>query len=80
MIKNRDTLLYFNKNALASFYPVQINFNFLPNRHTDIVTYKVKTIFHHLTKEELIEKVLANYLDQTGTFLPKEANPNTKNH
>ena len=26
----------------------------------------VNTIFHHLTKEELIEKVLANYLAQTS--------------
>ena len=24
---------------------------------------KIKTIFHHLTKEELIEKVLANHLN-----------------
>ncbi|MEE9363472.1 MAG: DEAD/DEAH box helicase [Cellulophaga sp.] len=28
---------------------------------------KVKTIFHHLTKDELIEKVLANHLIQTNT-------------
>ncbi len=26
---------------------------------------KIRTVFHHLTKEELIEKVLANYLDYT---------------
>ena len=26
---------------------------------------KIKTIFHHLTKEELVEKILANYLAQT---------------
>mgnify|MGYP003685393919 FL=1 len=25
----------------------------------------VRTVFHHLTKEELIEKVLANYLERT---------------
>ena len=25
---------------------------------------KIKTIFHHLTKEELIDKILANYLLQ----------------
>ncbi|QWX85265.1 DEAD/DEAH box helicase [Cellulophaga sp. HaHaR_3_176] len=36
---------------------------------------KIKTVFHHLTKEELIEKVLANYLDQTSSILPKEENP-----
>ena len=28
---------------------------------------KVKTVFHHLTKEELIEKVLANYVLQNKT-------------
>ena len=27
---------------------------------------KVKTIFHHLTKEELVEKVLADYVSQKG--------------
>lgn len=28
---------------------------------------KVKTIFHHLTKDELIEKLLANHLQQLNT-------------
>ncbi|MGB5480583.1 MAG: DEAD/DEAH box helicase [Eudoraea sp.] len=32
---------------------------------------KVITVFHHLTKEELIDKVLANYLAQTNTGNPK---------
>ncbi len=32
---------------------------------------KVRTVFHHLTKEELIEKVLANYLAQTNSGNPK---------
>ena len=32
---------------------------------------KVRTVFHHLTKEELIEKVLANYLTQTTISMPK---------
>ena len=27
---------------------------------------KVRTVFHHLTKEELIEKVLANHLAQSN--------------
>jgi ATP-dependent RNA helicase DeaD len=31
----------------------------------------VRTVFHHLTKEELIEKVLANYLEGTKTSQPK---------
>ena len=32
---------------------------------------QVRTIFHHLTKEELIEKVLANHLAQTSLGTPK---------
>ena len=36
---------------------------------------KIHTVFHHLTKEELIEKVLANYLAQQGT----STNPKTEN-
>lgn len=36
-----------------------------PNHEVDAeLKAKVKTIFHHLTKEELIEKLLANYLLQ----------------
>ncbi|WP_418650282.1 DEAD/DEAH box helicase [Tenacibaculum aestuariivivum] len=27
---------------------------------------KIKTIFHHLTKEELVDKILANYLAESG--------------
>ncbi|TYP71423.1 DEAD/DEAH box helicase [Aquimarina intermedia] len=30
----------------------------------------IHTIFHHLTKEELVDKVLANYLEQNATVLP----------
>lgn len=39
-----------------------------PN-HTvsEVLKAKIRTVFHHLTKEELIEKVLANYLSQTAT-------------
>ncbi|SNR33891.1 ATP-dependent RNA helicase DeaD [Lutibacter agarilyticus] len=32
---------------------------------------QVRTIFHHLTKEELIEKVLANHIAQTSLGTPK---------
>ncbi|MDB4094483.1 DEAD/DEAH box helicase, partial [Flavobacteriaceae bacterium] len=39
-----------------------------PNRTvSDKFKEQVSTVFHHLTKEELIEKVLANYLAQTGS-------------
>ena len=42
---------------------------------------KVRTVFHHLTKEELIEKVLANYLAQTriGTTTTPEPKKKKKN-
>ena len=43
-----------------------------PNRNiSDTFKTNVSTIFHHLTKEELIEKVLANYLAQTSTSQSK---------
>ncbi|QOD61376.1 DEAD/DEAH box helicase [Polaribacter haliotis] len=32
---------------------------------------QIKTIFHHLTKEELVDKILANYLAQTASNTPK---------
>jgi ATP-dependent RNA helicase DeaD len=44
-----------------------------PNREvSEDFKAKVKTIFHHLTKEELVDKILANYLAQTGTVSPKQ--------
>jgi len=33
---------------------------------------KIKTVFHHLTKEELIDKILANYLAQKGSYQKSE--------
>ena len=39
-----------------------------PNRTiSDEFRESISTVFHHLTKEELVEKVLANYLIQTAT-------------
>ena len=50
-----------------------------PNRTiSDKFRQQVSTVFHHLTKEELIDKLLANYLMNTGTTLPKETS--TKKH
>ena len=38
-----------------------------PNREvSEDFKAKIKTIFHHLTKEELVDKILANYLAQSG--------------
>jgi ATP-dependent RNA helicase DeaD len=43
-----------------------------PNRHiSETYKNKITTIFHHLTKEELIEKILADYLAQTNMGNPK---------
>lgn len=39
-----------------------------PNREvSEDFKAKIKTIFHHLTKDELVDKILANYLAQTAT-------------
>ncbi|MEO9077664.1 MAG: DEAD/DEAH box helicase [Gelidibacter sp.] len=44
-----------------------------PNREvSEDFKAKIKTIFHHLTKEELVDKILANYLIETSTA---SANP-----
>lgn len=43
-----------------------------PNREvSEDFKSKIKTIFHHLTKEELVDKILANYLAQSSTEHPK---------
>ncbi|WP_372744686.1 DEAD/DEAH box helicase [Lutibacter sp.] len=43
-----------------------------PNREvSEDFKAKIKTIFHHLTKEELVDKILANYLAQTNTTTSK---------
>jgi ATP-dependent RNA helicase DeaD len=40
---------------------------------------KIKTIFHHLTKDELVEKILANYLSQSASATTKSvATKNSK--
>ena len=43
-----------------------------PNHELDSeLKTKVKTIFHHLTKDELIEKLLANHLQQVNATIEK---------
>ena len=40
-----------------------------PNREvSEEFKTKVRTIFHHLTKEELVEKILANHIAQTTSL------------
>ena len=55
-IEDNNTLLWAKKIFKAK-----------PNRDvSEDLKGKVKTIFHHLTKEELVDKILANYLAQTN--------------
>ena len=43
-------------------------FKMKPNREvSEDFKAKIKTIFHHLTKEELVDKILAYYLAETGS-------------
>ncbi|MCX7548141.1 DEAD/DEAH box helicase [Xanthomarina sp. F1114] len=43
-----------------------------PNRElSEAYKAKIKTIFHHLTKEELVEKIIADYFSQTNIGNPK---------
>ena len=47
-------------------------FKIKPNRDvSEDFKAQIKTIFHHLTKEELVDKILANYLAQTATAKTK---------
>jgi ATP-dependent RNA helicase DeaD len=50
-----------------------------PNREvSEEFKTKIKTIFHHLTKEELVEKILANYLSSTNLVNTKPASKNKR--
>jgi ATP-dependent RNA helicase DeaD len=43
-----------------------------PNREvSEEFKEKIRTVFHHLTKEELVEKILANYLAQSANVISK---------
>jgi ATP-dependent RNA helicase DeaD len=51
-----------------------------PNHDVDAeLKTKIKTIFHHLTKDELIEKLLANYLLQNKTEIAEKPIKKFKN-
>ncbi len=44
-----------------------------PNRNIpEDFKAKVKTIFHHLTKEELVDKILSNYIAENNTIVDKQ--------
>tara|TARA_R110000796_G_scaffold88850_6_gene191957 strand:- start:13125 stop:14465 length:1341 start_codon:yes stop_codon:yes gene_type:complete len=75
-IKKADAARIEETNALLWAKKI---FKTKPNREvSEDFKNKVKTVFHHLTKEELIEKVLANYLEHTTNILPKEEAPKNK--
>ena len=77
--------IVFNKFKKADAQSIEENngllwakkiFKTKPNREvSEEFKTKVRTIFHHLTKEELVEKILANYLYQAATLNSKPEEP-----
>ncbi|MEH6771240.1 DEAD/DEAH box helicase [Maribacter arcticus] len=77
--------IVFNKFKKADAQSIEENntllwakkiFKTKPNREiSEEFKIKVRTIFHHLTKEELVEKILANYLYQAATLNSKPEEP-----
>jgi ATP-dependent RNA helicase DeaD len=62
----------------AKLWAKQI-FKTKPNQYiSEDFKTSVKTIFHHLTKDELIDKLLAHHLNQTKTVAAKEKTPKNK--
>ena len=50
-----------------------------PNRDvSEDFKAKIKTIFHHVTKEELVDKILANYIAETNMGSSKNETPKKK--
>ena len=73
--------IVFNKFKKADAQSIEENngllwakkiFKMKPNREvSEDFKAKIKTIFHHLTKEELVDKIIANYVSQSGMSNPK---------
>ena len=80
--------IVFNKFKKADAQSIEENngllwakkiFKTKPNREvSEEFKTKVKTIFHHLTKEELVEKIIANYISQTTMVATKSEVPRKK--
>jgi len=78
----------FNQFAKADSQSIEENngllwakkiFKAKPNREvSEDFKAKIKTIFHHLTKDELVDKILSNYLAQSGNDKPKPEASKTK--
>ena len=67
-IEHNNTLLWARKIFKAK-----------PNKDISLdLKTAVKTVFHHLTKDELIEKLMANQLQQTNTLVVKNNTINKK--
>jgi ATP-dependent RNA helicase DeaD len=77
-MKKADALAIEENNTLLWARKI---FKTKPNRtiSQDFKT-NIKTIFHHLTKEELIEKMIANYLEQSALLNTKIEVPKKKKH
>tara|TARA_R110000823_G_scaffold315636_2_gene448809 strand:+ start:9628 stop:10968 length:1341 start_codon:yes stop_codon:yes gene_type:complete len=71
-MKKADTAAIEENNALLWARKI---FKTKPNKDiSEAFKTKIKTIFHHLTKEELIEKILADHVNQTSKLnIPTEA-------
>lgn len=77
-IKKADAQSIEENNALLWAKKV---FKTKPNREvSEDFKSKIKTIFHHLTKEELVDKILANYLveTQSNTLKTEASKPKKK--
>ncbi len=80
--------IVFNKFKKADAQSIEENngllwakkiFKTKPNREvSEEFKTKIKTIFHHLTKEELVEKIIANYIFQTTMLITKAEEPKRK--
>ena len=80
--------IHFNKFKKADAHSIEENngllwakkiFKTKPNREvSEEFKTKVKTIFHHLTKEELVEKIIANYLSQSKSLISSPEEPKRK--
>ncbi|REG97953.1 DEAD/DEAH box helicase [Flavobacterium aquicola] len=85
----RELGIQFSKYKKPSFASIEENntllwakqiFKTKPNHDVDAeLKTKIKTIFHHLTKDELIEKLLANYLLQNKTEVTEKPVKKFKN-
>jgi ATP-dependent RNA helicase DeaD len=69
-LKKADALSIQENNGLLWAKKI---FKTKPNRTvSEEFKKKIRTVFHHLTKEELVEKILANYIEQVGKNSSKE--------